>query len=120
MPRKHLIYHSPMAHRFLLLALACLATLAHAADRTTYLKAGPVKLDAVGRKWAERTLKKMSLEQKIGQMLMVQSQARFMNDDSVEAKRLHDVIRQYHLGGIVLSVPVELGVLNRTLPYEAA
>ncbi|HKD90547.1 MAG TPA: glycoside hydrolase family 3 N-terminal domain-containing protein [Terriglobales bacterium] len=109
-----------MAHRLLLPLLLCAASLAHAANHTPYLKAGPVNLDSDGRRWAERTLKKMSLEQKIGQMLMVQSQARFMNDDSAEAKRLHDLIRQYHLGGLVLSVPVELGVLNRTLPYEAA
>ncbi|HZU22051.1 MAG TPA: glycoside hydrolase family 3 N-terminal domain-containing protein, partial [Terriglobales bacterium] len=108
-----------MLKRLLLMALCC-ATLAQAANRTAYLKAGPVQLNAAGRKWAERTLKKMSLEQKIGQMLMAQSQARFMNEDSPEARHLHDIIRQYHLGGIVLSVPVELGVLNRTLPYEAA
>lgn len=109
-----------MPQRLFLVPMLLAAALAHAADRTAYMKPAPVQLDAAGRKWAERTLKKMSLEQKIGQMLMVQSQARFMNDDSAEAKRLHDLIRQYHLGGIVLSVPVELGVLNRTLPYEAA
>lgn len=109
-----------MSKRVLLLAFIFTVVFAEAADRTTYMKAAPVQLDVAGRRWAERTLKKMSLEQKIGQMLMVQSQARFMNDDSAEAKRLNDLIQRYHLGGIVLSVPVELGVLNRTLPYEAA
>src|SRR5215469_17574571 len=71
-----LVYYFFMAHRLLLPLLLCAASLAHAANHTPYLKAGPVNLDSDGRRWAERTLKKMSLEQKIGQMLMVQSQAR--------------------------------------------
>src|SRR3989442_7174715 len=34
-------------------------------------KPGPVMLTKEGRKWAERTLKERSLEEKIGQMLQV-------------------------------------------------
>lgn len=97
-----------------------ISTFAFPKDQPKFLKAAPVKFDAAGRKWAAATLKKMTLEQKVGQMIVVQAQARFMNDGSDQAKALHDLIRKYHLGGINLSVPVELGVLNRTLPYEAA
>ena len=32
---------------------------------------GPVHLDKKGEKWARESLKKMSLEQKIGQMFMI-------------------------------------------------
>ncbi|MBV8205682.1 MAG: hypothetical protein JO041_02735 [Acidobacteria bacterium] len=109
-----------MPRFLLLLALLAASTAAVARDRIHYMKPGPVKLESGGRKWAAHTLKKLSLEQKIGQMLMVQTQAGFMNAASPEALRLHEIIQRYHLGGVVLSVPVELGVLNRTLPYEAA
>src|ERR1019366_8090088 len=34
---------------------------------------GPVHLDKKGEKWARESLKKMSLEQKIGQMFMVRA-----------------------------------------------
>jgi beta-N-acetylhexosaminidase len=101
-----------------LLLLVVLVTSALAKDK--FQKPGPVRLDDAGKKWAEKTLKKMSLEQKVGQVLMLQERAGFMNVDSDEHKYLRDMVRRYHLGGIVLSVPVDGGVLRKTLPYEAA
>src|SRR5205823_14242236 len=107
-----------MLHRFAFLLLL-LAAAAPGIDRG-YQKPGPVHLDAEGRRWAERTLKKMSLEQKIGQMLMPLCRARFMNIDSEESRSLRDTIQRLHLGGVVFTIPVEAGLLHKTLPYEAA
>ena len=86
-----------------------------------YLKAGPItKLDHDGEKWAEKTLKKMSLEEKVGQMFMVWARVTFTNFDSQQYKDLRDTMSKYHVGGFGVTVPVETGLLIRNEPYEAA
>ena len=57
--------------RFNRLAIFLLAVSSFALAGDKYQKAGAVKLTHDGQKWAEKTLKKMSLEEKIGQMLQV-------------------------------------------------
>ncbi|MFI5087157.1 MAG: glycoside hydrolase family 3 protein [Terriglobales bacterium] len=81
---------------------------------------GPVQLDRDGDKWARKTLKKLTLEEKIGQMLLVWARAEFLNLDSPEYTRLHQLIRQYHLGSFGLTVPVDGPFVLRNQPYEAA
>jgi len=80
----------------------------------------PVHLDEEGEKWARESLAKMSLEQKIGQMFMIWSQARFLNVDSPEYVRLRDAMHKYHLGGFGLTVEFEDGLLFKNEPLEAA
>jgi len=102
----------------LTLLLLAMATFGHAKDE---LQApGPVHFDKKGEKWARESLKKMSLEQKIGQMFMIWSQARFLNVESPEYIRLRDTMRKYHLGGFGLSVGFEDGLLYKNEPLEAA
>jgi beta-N-acetylhexosaminidase len=85
-----------------------------------FVKAGPVLLTSDGNKWAEKTLKKMSLEEKIGQLIQVRTYADFMNVESDEYKQIRDQIKKYHLGSITLTVRVSDGLLLKDLPYEAA
>jgi beta-N-acetylhexosaminidase len=80
----------------------------------------PVHLDKKGEKWARESLKKMSLEQKIGQMFMVRALAQFMNVNSPEYTALRDTMRKYHLGGFGLTVRFEDGFLYKNEPLEAA
>jgi len=75
-----------------LLLLLTTAGFAHAED--AFQTGGAVHLDKRGEKWARESLKKMSLEQKIGQMFMIWSQARFLNVDSPEYLRLRDTHAQ--------------------------
>src|SRR5271165_5559003 len=102
---------------FLLLSTA-MPEFAHAKD--DFQKPTPVHLDKQGERWARESLKKMSLEQKIGQMFMIWSQAQFMNVDSPEYIRLRDTMRKYHLGGFGLTVRYEDGFLYKNEPLEAA
>jgi beta-N-acetylhexosaminidase len=81
---------------------------------------GPVHLDKKGEKWARESLKKMSLEQKIGQMFMVRALAQFTNVDSPDYIALRDSMRKYHLGGFGLTVRWEDGFLYKNEPLEAA
>jgi beta-N-acetylhexosaminidase len=105
---------------FLLLSALTLPLIAKDKDKDKYLKPQPIHLDHQGEKWAEKTLKKMSLEEKVGQMFMVWARVEFENVDSVEFKRLTDEITKYHVGGFGVTVPVESGLLVKGDPYDAA
>lgn len=97
-----------------LLSLALLFTPipVHAAD--------PIHLDRDGEKWAEKTLKKLSLEEKAGQMFMIWAKVEFTNVDSPQYLQLRDAMQKYHLGGFGVTVPVESRFLMKNQPYEAA
>jgi beta-N-acetylhexosaminidase len=53
-------------------------------------------------KWADSTLKKMSLDEKIGQLIYVGVNATFLNQDSEAFKALRHQVVDNHVGGIIL------------------
>jgi beta-N-acetylhexosaminidase len=71
-------------------------------------------------RWADRTLKRLTLEEKIGQMIEVRGIMGYYNSDDPEFKRLIADIGKYHLGAVHLSVKTDGPLLLRTEPYEAA
>jgi beta-N-acetylhexosaminidase len=106
---------------FLAIALFA-APLAHAKDKDKdrFQHPGPVKLDHDGEKWAEKTLKGMSLEEKVGQMFMIWARAEFLNVNSPEYLQLRDTMRKYHIGGFGLTVHLDGNLLLKSEPFEAA
>ncbi|MCX7974669.1 MAG: glycoside hydrolase family 3 protein [Candidatus Aminicenantes bacterium] len=52
--------------------------------------------------WVEKTLKKITLEEKIGQLFFVSISGRFFPADSDEMERLHLLIREKRVGGVIL------------------
>src|SRR5215472_3149062 len=86
------------------------------AKKQKFQQPGPVHLDRQGEKWALTSLKKMSLEQKIGQMFMVWSRAQFMNANSPEYIELRDTMHKYHIGGFGMTVHYEDGFLYKNEP----
>jgi beta-N-acetylhexosaminidase len=97
---------------------ALLIPTAFAKDK--YLQPQPVQLDHNGEKWAEKTLRKLSLEEKIGQLFMVRVEAEFLNVNSPEYLRLQDTIRNYHVGSFLMTVRADGPFLYKNEPYEAA
>jgi beta-N-acetylhexosaminidase len=89
-------------------------------ERKRFQSFAPVRLDHDGEKWAEKTLKKLTLEEKIGQMFLAWSRAEFLNVNSPDYLKLHDLMRKYHLGAFGLTVPTDGPFLLRNQPYEAA
>ncbi len=82
---------------------------------------GPVHLDNDGAKWAQKTLKKLSLEEKIGQLFMVRvAMPQFVNITSPGYQAWRDQISRYHLGALLLTVPAEGPSLSKSEPYEIA
>ncbi|HEV2859684.1 MAG TPA: glycoside hydrolase family 3 N-terminal domain-containing protein [Pyrinomonadaceae bacterium] len=53
-------------------------------------------------KWADDELKKMTLEEKVGQLISIGVNARFLNQESEEFKALRRQVTENHVGGIIL------------------
>jgi beta-N-acetylhexosaminidase len=83
-------------------------------------QASPVRHDGSGAKWAEKTLRKLSLEEKIGQLFMIWCRASFLNVDSPEYLELREALEKYHVGSFAMTVHVDGPILVRSGPYEAA
>jgi len=111
-----------MLRRLLLAALILSAGSNSAKDRTRdrYQRPGPIHLDKEGQKWADKVLRKMSPEEKVGQLLMIFVKAQFMNQADPEWIELRETVRKYHIGGLVVTVPASGPVLYKSQPSVAA
>jgi len=107
-----------MCKRFLVLASLSLLTVP-LLGKTKYQPL-PLRLDRDGEKWAQKTLRKLSPEEKVGQLFMIWVRAEFLNLDSTQYAALRDSMNKYHVGSFAMSVPYEAPFLYKTEPYEAA
>ena len=80
----------------------------------------PVHLEHDGEKWAEKTLHKMSIEEKVGQLFMIWTRAEFLNVNSPAYLQLRDTMNKYHVGSFAMTVRYEPPFLYKNQPYEAA
>src|SRR3954452_9132103 len=103
-----------------ILVLELVVALGVLTEEEKFSTAGPVYLTSDGNKWVEKTLKKMSLEEKIGQLIQIRAYADFLNVESNEYKQVSESIKKYHLGSVLLTVRIADGFLVKDLPYEAA
>src|SRR5712692_10279103 len=106
--------------RFLMIFLLFFSFSLPGFAKEKYQHPGPIHLDRDGEKWAEKTLRKLSLEEKVGQLFMIWVRAEFLNVDSPEYLQLRDSMRKYHVGSFAMTVRWEPPFLYRNQPYEAA
>jgi beta-N-acetylhexosaminidase len=92
---------------------------AFAKEKDKHQHAAPVSATR-GDKWAEKTLHKLSVEEKIGQVFMIWCRASFLNVESPEYLEWLEAMQKYHVGSFAMSVHVDGPFLLRTEPYEAA
>jgi len=111
-------YRLAMTRVFLLSVLLLVVPFASAKDRNQ--RSGRIHLDRDGEKWAEKALKKMSPEEKVGQVFMIWVRAQFMNLESPDYLQLRDTIQRDHIGSFAMTVPVDGPLLIKSQPYEAA
>ncbi|HEY1272343.1 MAG TPA: glycoside hydrolase family 3 N-terminal domain-containing protein, partial [Terriglobales bacterium] len=109
-----------MRHIYAVLVVVLFALAMPLAAKEKYQKPGPIHLDHSGEKWAEKTLHKLSDEEKVGQLFMIWCRAQFLNVDSPEYLQLRDTMRKYHIGSFAMTVRFESPFLYRNEPYEAA
>ena len=109
-------------HRILALCIFALVlpTAASAKGKDKYQRPGPIHLTSAGEKWAEKTLRKLSLEEKVGQVFMIWCRASFLNVENPEYLQLREAMQKYHVGSFAMTVHVDGPYLLRSEPYEAA
>jgi len=111
-----------MLRHLRLITLLLAAALCFAKDKSKdrFLPPGPIHIDKAGQKWVDKTLRKMSPEDKVGQLFSIWVRVQFLNDADPTFIQLRDNIRKYHIGSVVMSVPVDGAVLLKSQPYVAA
>ena len=103
-----------------LLLVLMLALPTFAKDKDKYQRPGPIHLTHDGEKWAQKTLHKLTLEEKVGQVFMVWCRASFLNVENPEYLQWRDAMQKYHVGSFAMTVHVDGPFLLRSEPYEAA
>jgi beta-N-acetylhexosaminidase len=93
---------------------------AFAKEKEKYQQPSSIHLTRKGSEWAEKTLHKLSVEEKIGQLFMIWCRASFLNVESPEYLQLRDAMEKYHVGSFAMTVHVDGPFLLRSEPYEAA
>src|SRR5271166_390898 len=107
-------------HRTLALLLFALVFTAAASAKDKYQHVGPLHPTPAGEKWAEKTLHKLTLEEKIGEVFMIWCRASFLNVENPEYLQFREAIQKYHVGSFAMTVHVDGPYLLRSEPYEAA
>ncbi len=107
-------------HRILAFSLATLLLLSSAFAKEKYQHPQPIQLTHNGEKWAEKTLRKLTLEEKVGQVFMIWCRASFLNVENPEYLQLRESMQKYHVGSFAMTVHVDGPFLLRSEPYEAA
>jgi beta-N-acetylhexosaminidase len=74
-------------------------------------------IDKQARQWVDSTLKKLSLEQIVGQMIFAPFQSTYLSSDSDDYEALVKLIHETHIGGVIAfggSEPIPQVMLNNT------
>jgi beta-N-acetylhexosaminidase len=109
-----------MHRRLAFLLFVVLMITATAFPKERYQRPGSIHLTHGGEKWAEKTLRKLTLEEKVGQVFMIWCRASFLNAENPEYLQLRDSMQKYHVGSFAMTVHVDGPYLLRSEPYEAA
>ena len=107
-------------HRIISLLVFALLLITAASAKDKYQRPGPIHQTHSGDKWAEKTLRKLSTEEKIGQVFMIWCRASFLNVENPEYLQLREAMQKYHVGSFAMTVHVDGPYLLRSEPYEAA
>ncbi len=109
-----------MIRRALLLLAILVVLIPPTSAKDKYQQPGPIRSDRNVSKWADKTLHRLSLEEKVGQLFMIPLRVEFMNAKNPEYLRAVHAIHQYHLGGFVMTVRFDAPFLYKTEAYETA
>jgi len=107
-------------HRTVGLLLLCFVLAPLASAKEKYQRPGPIRQTRDGEKWAEKTLHKLTVEEKVGQVFMIWCRASFLNAENPEYVQWRESMEKYHVGSFAMTVHVDGPYLLRSEPYEAA
>lgn len=89
-----------------MLAFGLLSCFCFAQSQSRRSKPDPVKVAREDRKWIEQTLKQLSLEEKVGQMVQVRYYADHQGLDDVSNGHLREELKKYGIGSLVFGMHV--------------
>lgn len=96
-----------------LVIIACLASLA----TTGHGQASLAPLDKAAQQWVDSTLKKLTVEQLVGQMIFAPLNSTYLSSDSDQYEALVKLVRDSHIGGLIAfggTEPMPNVLLNNT------
>jgi len=92
--------------RNLALVLAVFTLLGSSAQpREQFRQAPSPRVEGADDSWAEKTLKSLSVEEKVGQLFMIRLRVEYFNGRSPSYFELRDSVRRYHVGSLAMSAP---------------
>jgi beta-N-acetylhexosaminidase len=75
----------------------------------------PFTLDRAAERWVEQTMKKLTVDEKVGQLIVPSFESNFLSTDSDTFEMLTRLVREYHVGGFHVfgaSMPAPSVLLN--------
>src|SRR3954465_9265428 len=103
-----------------LLGLVVLISCFPAIAKENYQRTEPIRITREGQRWAERTLARLTVQEKVRQLFMLRAPTEFFNVANTQYAALRDRVRQFHVGAMLLTVPVDGPFVLKNQPYEAA
>ncbi|MFQ5694989.1 MAG: glycoside hydrolase family 3 N-terminal domain-containing protein, partial [Terriglobia bacterium] len=100
----------------IVLLLACLP----ASTEEPLQRRSEDKLPRGAERWVRRTLSRMTLEEKVGQLLMVPYFGGFTNTESPTYRRLLRLLEEQHVGGLMVATRSRPGGFDRSDVYALA
>ncbi len=94
-------YRRVLVNTVLFVSLFPCLCLAQLSDKQEQIVVGP---SSIGAQWVSETLKGLTLEEKVGQMLQIRYYADDANFDSAEYKLLRNELQKYHIGSLVFGM----------------
>jgi len=88
--------------------------------KESFQRTEPIHITVEGQRWAERTLARLTVQEKVGQLFMLRAPAEFFNVANPQYAAMRDRVRQFHVGAMLLTVPVDGPLILKNQPYEAA
>ena len=78
------------------------------------------KLSSGAEAWVRTTLREMTLDEKLGQMLMIPCYGEFLSAESVELRELERQVEQNHAGGLMIATHAGALGIERSQAYATA
>ena len=108
------------ATRRIILGFAVLLWVFLAQAESQQVELTPQLITNQGKEWVDETLKGLSLEEKVGQMLQVRCYADYASLDSADYKSLREELQKYHIGSVVLAAHINRQGLLRVSATDVA
>lgn len=96
-----------MMLRNLAFLFAVFALLGSVTEPLEQSKQARARHERVDDGWAAKTLKNLSLEEKVGQLFMIRMRVEQLHETSASYLDLRNSIRKYHIGALAMSAPAQ-------------